>query len=118
MRWNRTFAFQLVGVAVVVGIIFFAFLRPTNPGELFGIDAPDGEQPSFAGPTGGRSEHQKGVEEKFTRAAGDDGRHQSRARGYDGVPGSQPDPGAQPSDDQYTDLATALMARVGRSSPP
>ena len=38
------------GVAVVVGVIFFAFLRPTELGELSEIEAPGGDGPTFVLP--------------------------------------------------------------------
>ena len=47
----RTVALQAVGVAVLAAFIFVAFLRPSEPGDLSGIDAPgSGDSPTVATP--------------------------------------------------------------------
>src|SRR5690349_12616488 len=39
----RTVALQAIGVAVLAAVVFVAFLRPSEPGDLSGIDAPGGD---------------------------------------------------------------------------
>ncbi len=48
----RTVALQAVAVAIIAAFVFIAFLRPSEPGELAGIDAPGGE-PSVDSPDPG-----------------------------------------------------------------
>lgn len=40
---TRVVAFQAVGVALIGAIVFIAFLRPSEPGDLTGIDASGGD---------------------------------------------------------------------------
>ena len=52
----RTIALQAVGVAVLAAFVFIAFLRPSDPGDLAGIDAPGGgdEQTVVPSPADGK----------------------------------------------------------------
>ena len=118
----RTFVLQAVGVAVVIGIVFFAFLRPSDVGELDGIDAPGGAGPPVATP----GDERMGSEDprrraKAERRAGD--RADLADAGVfisidSATDGGQAAPrgGLGPTDDQYTDAATALMERVREPS--
>jgi hypothetical protein len=42
----RTIGFQAVGVVVIAGFVFIAILRPSDPGDLSGIDAPGPDRES------------------------------------------------------------------------
>jgi len=124
---NRTFVLQAVGVAVVIGVIFFAFLRPTDVSELSGIDAPGDDDATFGLPGAGREGGKDGREggkdgrERGKDSRGEprgDDRRSNRARSVltsapaaDGGP-ALPSGGNDPADDQYTSTATALMKRV------
>ena len=114
---TRTFALQAAAVAVVVGIIFFAFLRPSDVGELSGIQAPNGEEP-FATPNNG---HQGKQGSKRGRA--DSGRQRAQGAtmlvrtGFGPGGGSTgPFVGEAPADAQYAGTAAALAAQV--EGPP
>jgi hypothetical protein len=121
----RTVALQVVGVAVLAAFVYAAFLRPSDPGELSGIDAPGrGDGPTVVSP----QDDDKDKSGKRTR--GDHGRrngegHMNGAHSHgDGSGGGQPSgsvdagdaavpPDAGPGDDQYTDLVSILMKQVG-----
>lgn len=123
----RTVALQAVGVAVIAGFIFIAFLRPSEPEELAGVDAPGGDGPSVVSPPAIKKGHHKGEkrdgdedlprESRSSLAAaagsGAGGIGASDAAGGDGIltpPGGDNGPG----DDQYTDLVSLLMKQVGK----
>ena len=116
---NRTFVLQVVGVALLVGIIFFAFLRPSDPGELAGIDAPEGDAPAFGLPGPDRDGEGRDGSQGDSRSAGrgrGDGERTltSSAASSGGL--ATPALGDAPADDQYTSAATSLMERVEAAS--
>lgn len=125
----RTVALQAVGVAVLAAFVFVAFLRPTEPGDLSGIDAPGGDD----GPTVVKTppDDKKGGKNKGDKK---DGNSQSRSKRNDRSNGPRsngngkrgggpskapdddvtpPDDSGGPDDDQYTDLVSLLMKSVG-----
>jgi len=120
-RRYRAVALQAVAVLILAAVIFAAFLRPTEPGPLSGIDAPGGRDgPTVAKP--GRSDD----EMKATKNA-DPGLNRDTPRAEDEEPfgGTFPagpgddgftSPGGDggPTDDQYIDAATLLLKRVAR----
>jgi hypothetical protein len=134
----RTIAFQAIGVAVIAAIVYAAFLRPTDPGELSGIDAegPGSVAASPETPGGdGKKKAPKGKgndpKTKSTAmppglgGAGDDGQAGAPLGaagpagtgippvGGDTFPG---DDAESPPVDQYDDLVARLMQRVGNPS--
>lgn len=123
----RTVALQAVGVAVLAAFVFIAFLRPSEPGDLTGIDAPgggDGPTVVNPGPPDKRNKGRKNGDDK-NRLNGNDRPGGPGASGSDrrgggdpgGGPGTPPSgDGGGPDDDQYTDLVTVLMEQVGRPS--
>ena len=122
---NRTFVLQAVGVAVIVGVLFFAVLRPTELGELAGIDAPGrGDGPTFVIPGNDRkpgngsdnasnaSRNRNAAERQSASTASSAGASVLSPAG-----GSVLSPaGDGPADDQYTDAATALMDQIRASA--
>lgn len=48
---HRTVALQVVGVVVLAAITYMAFLSPSKPGDLHGIEAGEGEPPVVVDPT-------------------------------------------------------------------
>ena len=121
----RTVALQAVGVAVVAGVIFIAFLRPSEPGELSGIDAPGGgDEPTAVNPPDDDKAKKNGKRqgEDQNRPGGGDPPNARRANG-NGPSGAADSPlddtlapsdgDSGPDDDQYTDLVSALMEEVG-----
>ena len=113
---SRTFLLQAVAVAVAIGIVYFAFLRPSDPDELAGIQAPGGDAPTFAlpderGPDGKRT-HAKDRPEKGERPARARSTVLARSVLGAGRGTAAPAAGGGPADDQYTATATALMDRV------
>lgn len=130
----RTVALQAIGVAILAAFVFVAFLRPSEPGELSGIDVPNGgdDGPSVVNPDDGNDKKKKGgnrdkgdgkakksqnrpkVDDRTNGPRGND----SQQPGGGGVPqagGVQIPPSGEggPGDDQYTDLVSALMKQVG-----
>jgi hypothetical protein len=110
---NRTFVLQAVGVAVVVGVIFFAFLRPSDVGELSGIDAPGDDGSTFGIPGDGR----EGGKDARSQAGSDERGSNPTRSVLASAPASNgglgPPPAADdPAGDQYTSTAIALMNRV------
>jgi hypothetical protein len=121
---NRTFVLQVVGVATLVAVIFFAFLRPSDPGDLAGIDAPGGETPQFGVPgldRDGDRRNGPAVALRGEDRGRSDGTRSIGTRavaigaGPNGGPGPPPT-GDGPPGDQYTSTAVALMERV-RDAP-
>jgi hypothetical protein len=119
----RTVAFQAVGVAVLAAFVFVAFLRPTDPGKLSGIEAPGGgDGPTVVAPPDDdkdkkvRRDH-KGAEHGNGESPHDGTRSGStsaaEAGGPDNPESSSP-PATGPDDDQYTDPVTVLMKQVGK----
>ena len=121
---SRTIAFQAVGVAVIAAIIWLAFLRPADPGDLSGIDA-EGSPPVAIAPKpekSGRDEPRRPVSVDRPGRGRDDAAPGDALRG---LPASGPGTGAgplppplddeltTPSTDQYDDLVAQLMRRVG-----
>lgn len=118
---NRTFVLQVAGVATLVAVIFFAFLRPSDPGELSGIDAPGGNPPAFElpGVNGGNGPGRARADGESRRAIreGAGGRHAfASSAGWSAGLGVPPF-GDSPSGEQYTSTAVALMERVKAASP-
>jgi hypothetical protein len=114
MSPNRTFVLQVVAVAVLIGIVYLAFLRPTDDGELAGIEAPGGDGPALVAPG---PEHKKAKDPSDARdSRGANARDSSRAgaarSGLGPASGSELPPVGGPADDQYTDTATALMEQI------
>jgi hypothetical protein len=121
---RRTFVLQAVGVAVVIGVIFFAFLRPTDVDDLSGIDVP-GDNGSTFGIPGEGDETKKGPRSdrsKGNRASDRPDPGEAESFGEAGSPGGAasrlggdplvPPVGDDPVGDQYTSTTTALMNRV------
>ena len=109
---------------MVIGVIFFTLLLPSEPGELSGIDAPGSETPGFTipGDTNGkkngssREAKDKASVANRTKPAGPD--VVASVSGLDGsdttvddVP-SVPPESRDPGDDQYSSTARILMDRV------
>ncbi len=122
----RTIALQAVGVAVLAAFVFVAFLRPSDPGELAGIDAPGGgdEQTVVPPPDDGKEKGKKGGSDQ-NGPGGNDRSDGPGAIGIDRGGGSglvgPADDGTVPSgddvgpgDDQYDDLVSTLMKQVGQ----
>jgi hypothetical protein len=109
---NRTFVLQAVGVAVVIGVVFFAFLRPTDVGELSGIDAPGDDGPTFGIPGDGseRGKNRRGEPRGENRASNRPDSALTSASVSRGGPAATSSD--DPAGDQYTSTATALMNRV------
>jgi hypothetical protein len=109
---NRTFVLQAVGVAVVIGVIFFAFLRPDDVSELSGIDAPGDDGPTFGLP-GDRSERGKHGRDEPRSDNQVSNQPQSALASASVSNGRSPaTPADDPAGDQYTSTVTALMNRV------
>jgi hypothetical protein len=134
---NRTFVLQAVGVAVVVSVIFFAFLRPTDVGELSGIEAPGDDGPTAGIPGEGpaRGNDARGTRRSDPRdsnrrrtastsaSAASGGSAVPPASGGSAVPpassGSAVPPASDdPADDQYASTVAALMNRVTAPGDP
>ena len=117
----RTVALQAVGVAVLAGFIFIAFLRPSEPGELSGIDAPGGGGESTAvnpDDVKGKKDGKLKGEEQNRRAGGDpaNGPQANGAgagSGADGPSDTLAPPDGGPDEDQYSDPVSVLMEEVG-----
>ncbi|HYH61512.1 MAG TPA: hypothetical protein VD766_06565 [Solirubrobacterales bacterium] len=117
----RTVALQAVGVAAIAAIIFIAFLRPDEPGDLSGIDAPGGEeQPVVSSPPddkpkkSGKRGNERGANDKGPSQGSAGGNGERNGPGGTGT--SDEDDtfdGDTPPDDQYDDLVTRLLSRVG-----
>ena len=115
MSQNRTFVLQAVAVTVLVGVVFFAFLRPSGQDDLAGIDAPGGEGPSLVipGNDGKKNKANRAFKGKARgeRLAGARNSALTAAGGLSGVQGVLPT-GSAPSDDQYSSTATALLDQI------
>lgn len=118
----RTVALQAVGVAVIAAIVFIAFLRPDEPGDLSGIDAPGGEeQPIVNSPPDDKSKKPGDRSNGNNRRGNGQGQSQGSARGDGEQTGNGGDAtsdddafgGDTPPDDQYDDLVTRLLMQVG-----
>jgi len=121
---RRTFVLQAVGVAVVVGVIFFTLLLPSEPDELSGIDAPGSETPGFTLPGDTDGKKKGSGREAKDNASAENPRNPAgpdvvaSASGLDGADsdvdgGPWVPPGSRdPGDDQYSSTATILMDRV------
>jgi hypothetical protein len=113
---SRTIALQAVGVGIIVVIVYIAFLRPTDPSELSGIDAPGGEeQPLARAPQPDAKRKRGGDDERRDRP-----RRPSRGASRSDGPATDVPPdgggaldGGAPPDDQYGDAVARLLARVG-----
>jgi hypothetical protein len=124
----RTVALQAVGVAILAAFVFVAFLRPSEPDDLSGIEAPGGgngqtvvpppdHEKKKGGKKGGNGHHKpnRGDRSNGTRANSND-----RPGSGGGSPpddtgtGTPPDGDGGPDDDQYTDLVSILMKQVGQ----
>jgi hypothetical protein len=115
---RRTFVLQAVGVAVVIGVIFFAFLRPTEVDDLSGLKAPGNDGSTFGVPGEG-DKTKKGS--RKDRGNGD--RVSDRQDPAKAASGSKGDPLVPPVidgpvGDQYTSTTTALMNRVRAQGDP
>ncbi|MDQ2675622.1 MAG: hypothetical protein M3Y34_02345, partial [Actinomycetota bacterium] len=117
---RRTFVLQAVAVALAVAIVYFAFLRPSDPDELAGIQAPGGDAPGLRAPDGekdgkkrdraqGRSEAGERSQQVRTGGRTDIASARGGGRGLLINAGG-------PAGDQYTATATALMQRVRGTS--
>jgi hypothetical protein len=123
----RTAGLQAVGVAVAAAAIFLAFLRPSEPLSLSGIEAGDAPRTQVEPPKGGGGGRRNG---------GSGGQGSGQAGSSGGLPGGvgqqpgggipppatrQPPPppatddGDGPSGSQYGDLVARLLARVGKN---
>ncbi|MDX6585707.1 MAG: hypothetical protein QOI31_180 [Solirubrobacterales bacterium] len=120
----RTVALQAVGVAVLAAFVFIAFLRPSEPGDLAGIDAPGGGD-SPAAVTPPDDDKEKGGKKGGKDKNGPNGNERSNGndrRDGNGPPNgpdddetdTPPDGDDGPDDDQYTDLVSVLMKQVGQ----
>lgn len=116
----RTVALQAVGVAVLAAFIFVAFLRPSEPGDLSGIDAPgSGDSPTVIAPPdvgdkkGERNRGDDQGKKGDSNGSGSNGSGAPRSSGSDDADDSSTQPDTGPGDDQYTDLVTVLMKQVG-----
>ena len=125
----RTVALQAVGVAVIAAFVFVAFLRPSEPEDLAGIEAPGGgDGPSVVNPEPD-DEKKKGEKKngKHQNGPKGDGRNDGPRAGGSARPGTSaptapgdvgtdipPGGGDGPPDDQYTDLVSLLMKQVGQ----
>jgi len=119
----RTVALQALGVAVIAAIVFVAFLRPDEPGDLSGIDAPGGEeQPNVEVTPPDDSRKKRGNRSNGDRRGNGQGQSQSSRgnNGRSGNGGSSDDDQTfdedTPPDDQYGDLVTRLLIEVGEPS--
>ena len=126
----RTVALQAVGVAVIAAFVFVAFLRPSEPDDLAGIEAPGGgDGPSVVNPEPDDEKKKGGRKDaKHQNGPNGHGRNDGPRAGGNGRPGSNaptapddvgtdipPDGGGDgPPDDQYTDLVSLLMKQVGQ----
>ncbi len=133
----RTVALQAVGVAVLAAFVFVAFLRPSEPDDLAGIEAPGGgDGPSVVNPEPDDEKKKKGGKKNGKnqnrptggrrndgpRAGGNGGPVTSGPNapdwvGTDTPPGGTDTPpggGDAPPDDQYSDLVSLLMKQVGQ----
>jgi len=123
---RRTFVLQAVGVAVVIGVIFFAFLRPTEVDDLSGIEAPGNDGSTFGVPgesdeTKNGSRNDRGDGDRISDRP-DPARAASGSMGDPLVPPVS-DPLVPPVDndpvgDQYTSATTALMNRIRAQGVP
>lgn len=133
----RTVAFQAIGVAAVAAIIFLAFLRPSEPTDLSGIDAGDPPRVQIGPPPegpGGKNGRRPTAKPPGKNGGNNGNSTRSRRRGGGGVgggftlggaiqlplpivsfPGSRTDDG--PPGSQYGDLVARLLARVAGSHP-
>lgn len=131
----RTVALQAVGVAVLAAVIFVAFLRPSEPSDLSGIEAQGGNEPPTAVNTQPDDEKKKGDKKNQRDDSKGDSRRQGRnvnRNGNAGQPGggrngrgngrgtgdtsgsdSLGGNGDTPTGSQYGDLVTRLLQEVG-----
>jgi hypothetical protein len=141
----RTVVIQALGVAIIAAVVFVLFLRPTEPGELSGIDVPnggdDGPRVVKPGPPG-KHGNRRDEGDKSNGTKGGNVRHNGPSAGPADGPGSNddllnattigrgglvftppdleftpPDDDGGPDDDQYTDLVSTLMKDVGEPTP-
>ncbi len=110
---------------MVIGVIFFTLLLPSEPDELSGIDAPGSETPGFTipGDTDGEKNGTRGKAKDNASAANPkkqadpdvvasvSGLGDGADSGVDGEPWVPPE-SRDPGDDQYSSTATTLMDRV------
>ncbi|MDQ3730167.1 MAG: hypothetical protein M3355_11345 [Actinomycetota bacterium] len=124
---HRTVALQAVGVAVLSAIVFMVFLRPSEPGDLSGIEA-EGNGPTALDlpPPEGKEQKKRG--DMSRGASRPDRRNGFGPRALDSsvsgesseggiVGGDTPSlegGGNTPSGDQYDDTVARLMDQVGR----
>lgn len=126
----RTVAIQAIGVAIVAAFIWLAFLRPSEPDELVGIDA--GEPPRTQ--TDPSPSDRNG--QRRERKGPSDGDGDGGARNGRGSPPAAGTPGAgeasgggalvapagdrddTPTTSQYGDTAIRLLVRVGLEERP
>ncbi len=122
---HRTIALQAVGVAVLAAIVFFAFLRPSEPGGLSGIEA-EGNGPTVLHPAPPAGKERKKRGGMGRRASGPDrnsfgpgapdspfGGESSEGGIVGGDTPSLEGGGNTPSGDQYDDTVARLMDQVG-----
>ena len=117
------FALQVIGVAVL-GVIVFIAMRPSEPGDLFGIDAEGAKEPSLVvdpPPIENKKKRRGGMDESAPQQAqGDDGlgveggEDISIDNGGDITGPPLSGEGDTPSVDQYDDIVERLMSQVGR----
>lgn len=124
---HRTIALQAVGVAVLAAIVFMAFLRPSEPGDLSGIEA-EGNGPTVLDPAPPEGKEEKkrggmsqGVSEPDRNGFGPSaldssvGSESSSEGGIVGGDTASLDGGGNtPGGDQYDDTVARLMDQVGR----
>ena len=118
------FALQVIGVAVLGLIVFMAFLRPLEPGDLFGIDAGGAKEPSLVvdpPPIENKKGRGGDMDESAPQQAqSDDGlgvevdEDMSTDNGGDITGPPLSGEGDTPSVDQYDDIVMRLMNQVGR----
>lgn len=126
----RTIALQAVGVAVLAAIVFLAFLRPSDPSELTGIEAGEGPAPVVVDPA--PTPREDPPDPKRQDAGGQAGPAPETDEAAPASPPDTPVPAAPPAEpdgeasppagegetptgSQYDDLVGRLQARVAPS---
>ncbi len=117
----RTVTLQAIGVAVLAAVIFVAFLRPSEPSDLSGIEARGGHKPPTASTSqhADKRRHRHSGRERPKHSSGRQGHNSGmgpsgagstgNASGTDSVGGGE----STPAGSQYGDVVTRLLKEVG-----
>jgi hypothetical protein len=114
-------ALQALGVAALAAVVYFAFLHPSDPNPLSGIQV-EGDIPAAVTPPDNAPAGQRGHKAPAQRAA--PGRTLAGIRlvpespgGTTAVPTAPPVDGDAPTGSQYGSSVARVLGRVARAEP-